>query len=83
MRNNIAKRAAAIGWPILVTTLILLGWEISVRALGIRSIILPPPSAVFAAMAERHDLLLTHLSRFISPCSDLFFPSSAAFSSPY
>ena len=61
MRNNIAKRAAAIGWPILVTTLILLGWEISVRALGIRSIILPPPSAVFAAMAERHDLLLTHL----------------------
>jgi NitT/TauT family transport system permease protein len=61
MRNNIAKRAAAIGWPILVTTLILLGWEISVRALGIRSIILPPPSAVFATMAERHDLLLTHL----------------------
>ena len=61
MRSNIAKRAAAIGWPILVTALILLAWEISVRALGIRSIILPPPSAVFAAMAERHDLLLTHL----------------------
>ena len=61
MRNSIAKRAAAIGWPILVTALILLAWEISVRTLGIRSIILPPPSAVFAAMAERHDLLLTHL----------------------
>lgn len=61
MRNSIAKRAAAIGWPILVTALILLAWEISVRALGIRSIILPPPSAVFTAMAERHDLLLTHL----------------------
>ena len=29
MRNNIAKRAAAIGWPILVTALILLGWEIN------------------------------------------------------
>src|SRR5436190_19342751 len=61
MRNNIAKRAAAIGWPILVTALILLAWEISVRTLGIRSIILPPPSAVFEAMAERHDLLLAHL----------------------
>jgi NitT/TauT family transport system permease protein len=61
MRSKSAKRAAAIGWPILVTAVILLAWEISVRALGIRSIILPPPSAVFAAMAERHDLLLTHL----------------------
>src|SRR5215472_3758719 len=61
MRNNIAKRAVAIGWPILITALILLAWEVSVRALGIRSIILPPPSAVFEAMAERHDLLLTHL----------------------
>lgn len=61
MRNEIGKRAAAIGWPILVTALILLGWEISVRTLGIRSIILPPPSAVLATMAERHDLLLTHL----------------------
>jgi NitT/TauT family transport system permease protein len=61
MRNEIGKRAAAIGWPILVTALILLAWEISVRTLGIRSIILPPPSAVLATMAERHDLLLTHL----------------------
>ena len=61
MRNNIAKRAAAIAWPILVTALLLLAWEVSVRALGIRSIILPPPSAVFEAMAQRHDLLLTHL----------------------
>jgi NitT/TauT family transport system permease protein len=61
MRNEIGKRAAAIGWPIFVTALILLGWEISVRTLGIRSIILPPPSAVLATMAERHDLLLTHL----------------------
>jgi len=61
MRNNIGKYAATIGWPVLVTTLILLAWEISVRILGIRSIILPPPSAVLEAMAERRDLLLTHL----------------------
>ncbi len=61
MRNNIGKYAATIGWPVLVTTLILLAWEISVRILGIRSIILPPPSAVLETMAHRHDLLLTHL----------------------
>ena len=61
MRNSVAKRAATIVWPILVTVLLLLIWEVSVRALGIRSIILPPPSAVFEAMGQRHDLLLEHL----------------------
>src|SRR4029453_4579886 len=59
--NKIAKHAAAIAWPVLVTAFLLMIWEVSVRALGIRSIILPPPSAVFEAMAQRHDLLLTHL----------------------
>src|SRR5262249_35782718 len=61
MRNNIGKYAATIAWPVLVTALILLAWELSVRALGIRSIILPPPSAVFETMAQRHDLLFAHL----------------------
>src|SRR5260370_2571405 len=61
MRNNIGKYAATLGWPVLVTTLILLAWEISVRMLGIRSIILPPPSAVLGTMAQRPDLLLAHL----------------------
>src|SRR6516225_11302737 len=61
MRNNVGKYAATIAWPVLVTTLILLAWDISVRALGVRSIILPSPSAVIETMAERRDLLLTHL----------------------
>ena len=61
MRNNIGKYVATIAWPVLVTTLILLAWEISVRALGVRSIILPSPSAVIETMAQRSDLLLTHL----------------------
>ena len=61
MRNNIGKYVATIAWPVLVTTLILLAWEISVRALGVRSIILPSPSAVIETMAQRRDLLLTHL----------------------
>src|SRR5260370_30428810 len=60
MRNNIGKYAATLGWPVLVTTLILLAWEISVRILGIRSIILPPPSAVLETMAQHLDVLFTH-----------------------
>jgi NitT/TauT family transport system permease protein len=51
----------AWGWPILVTALMLLGWEAAVRMLGVRSIVLPAPSTVFAVMVERRDLLLTHL----------------------
>ena len=36
-------------------------WEFAVRELGIRSIILPPPSEIAQAIIARHDLLLTHL----------------------
>ena len=61
MQDKFATRAAAIGWPLLVTLLLLLAWELSVRTLGIRSIILPPPSAVLEVMVLRYDLLLTHL----------------------
>jgi NitT/TauT family transport system permease protein len=61
MRDRIEQRAAAIGWPVLITLLLLLAWELAVRMLGIRSIILPPPSAVFQLMVDRYDLLLTHL----------------------
>ncbi len=61
MPDSIKKHAATIGWPVLITVLMLLGWELAVRMLGIRSIILPPPSAVLEVMVERYDLLLTHL----------------------
>jgi NitT/TauT family transport system permease protein len=61
MRNRIEKAIAAAGWPVLITLLMLLGWELAVRLLGIRSIILPPPSAVLEVMVERYDLLLAHL----------------------
>lgn len=52
---------AQIFWPSLVTVGTLLIWEVAVRALGIRSIILPPPSEVIYVMATRYQLLLTHL----------------------
>jgi NitT/TauT family transport system permease protein len=61
MPDNLGKHAATVAWPVLVTVLLLVAWEVAVRWLGIRSIILPPPSAVFEVMVKRYDLLLTHL----------------------
>jgi NitT/TauT family transport system permease protein len=61
MRDRIGTLMGSVGWPVLVTVLLLLAWEVAVRALGIRNIILPPPSAIFEVMVERYDLLLTHL----------------------
>jgi NitT/TauT family transport system permease protein len=61
MRNELGRSAARVMWPLLVTSLMLLSWELAVRALGVRSIILPPPSAVLEVMVLRHDLLLAHL----------------------
>src|SRR5262245_14150259 len=61
MPDSVRRHASTIGWPVLVTVLMLAAWELAVRMLGIRSIILPPPSAVFDVMVARYDLLLTHL----------------------
>src|SRR5262245_6509965 len=48
-------------WPTLFTVAGLVAWELIVRTMGVRSIILPPPSEVLATMAARYDLLWTHL----------------------
>jgi NitT/TauT family transport system permease protein len=48
-------------WPAAVTLGVLVAWELAVRALAIRSLILPPPSEVAYVMATRYELLLTHL----------------------
>ena len=48
-------------WPAAVTLGVLAAWELAVRALAIRSLILPPPSEVAYVMATRYELLLTHL----------------------
>ena len=61
MPDKVGRHTAKLVWPILVTVLLLLAWELAVRMLGIRSIILPPPSAVFEVMVVRYDLLLAHL----------------------
>jgi NitT/TauT family transport system permease protein len=61
MRASAWKHLTGIGWPILITGLALVLWELAVRMLGIRSIILPPPSAVLDVVVSRRDLLLAHL----------------------
>lgn len=47
-------------WPLAMTVLLLVIWEAAVRMLGIRSIVLPPPSEIVEAMISRYDLLLEH-----------------------
>src|SRR5262245_21390691 len=48
-------------WPLGMTAGLLLLWELVVRGLSVRSIILPPRSEIFAVMITRHQLLLGHL----------------------
>lgn len=59
--NKIRIFIIELGWPIGISLAMLVLWEIAVRELGIRSIILPPPSEIIDAMIQRHELLLAHL----------------------
>ncbi len=61
MATKLGRYASELGWPVGISLAILLVWEIAVRQLGIRSIILPPPSEIAEAIVARRDLLLTHL----------------------
>jgi len=61
MLSKVGSFVADLGWPIGIGVTALLLWELAVRELEIRSIILPPPSEVFAAMFQRSELLLTNL----------------------
>jgi NitT/TauT family transport system permease protein len=61
MLSSVRKWLLELGLPIGITLALLAGWEAAVRELGVRSIILPPPSEIVAAMIDRHDLLLSNL----------------------
>ena len=61
MLNKLGKSIIELGWPIGISVALLAFWEIAVRELGIRSIILPPPSEIIEAMFQRYDLLLAQL----------------------
>jgi NitT/TauT family transport system permease protein len=53
--------AAQIFWPSAVMIGALALWEIVVRSLGVRAIIMPAPSEIFLVMVNRYELLLSHL----------------------
>lgn len=61
MQSERRRYVAQIFWPSAVMIGSLLVWEIIVRALGVRPIILPAPSEILRVMVTRHELLLTHL----------------------
>jgi NitT/TauT family transport system permease protein len=61
MSAELKDRLGAIFWPSLVTVILLLTWEILVRALGVRSILLPAPSEIAMTMVHQQDLIAKHL----------------------
>jgi NitT/TauT family transport system permease protein len=61
MLNNLRKSNLDMAWPVGISVSLLVCWEVAVRALGIRSIILPAPSEIIESMIDRHDLLLSQL----------------------
>ena len=61
MLSKARRLFVELGWPTGISFAMLLLWEVAVRELHIRSIILPPPSEIFVALMERRELLLTHL----------------------
>ena len=61
MLTKARKFLVELSWPIGISAAALVLWEILVRQLGIRSIILPPPTEIIEAVIRRHDLLLAHL----------------------
>ncbi len=61
MLNKLRKWIVEFAWSIGISLMLLAGWEVAVREMGVRSIILPAPSEIVAAMVDRHELLLAHL----------------------
>src|SRR5215472_9641899 len=58
---NLRDRLSDIAWPLGVSLGALLLWEVLCRGFGVRPILLPPPSAILAAMVARSDLLFANL----------------------
>lgn len=54
-------RLPALAWPLGVGLGTLAVWEASIAAVGVKTVVLPPPSAIGRVMVGRADLLLGHL----------------------
>jgi NitT/TauT family transport system permease protein len=61
MLTNARKQLVDLAGPITICLMLLAGWELIVRGLGVRSIILPAPSSIVETLIERRDLLLLNL----------------------
>jgi NitT/TauT family transport system permease protein len=61
MLADARKHISGIFWPSAVTVALLAFWEVAVRVLKIRSILLPPPSEIVSTIIDQHRLLMTHL----------------------
>ena len=56
-----SDRMRGVALPVAVAVLTLLVWELLVRALGVKAVVLPPPSVVARVLFTRSDLMLEHL----------------------
>jgi NitT/TauT family transport system permease protein len=57
----VSARLTAAVWPLAFAAATLVAWEALVRALAVKAVVLPPPSAVLAVLVARGDLVLGHL----------------------
>lgn len=61
MLSKARDKVIEFAWPAAISLLLIAAWELAVRELGVRSIILPSPSGIIATIIDRHDLLLDNL----------------------
>jgi len=50
-----------LGWPLAVTMAVLAAWEMSVRALSIKPVLLPPPTLIARVLWRQGPLIVEHL----------------------
>jgi NitT/TauT family transport system permease protein len=61
MQASLSSSLKAALWPTVFMLFGIVAWEVIVKLMDIRSIILPPPSEVAIVAFARFDLLMTHL----------------------
>src|SRR5262245_63767401 len=50
--TSVTRRVRTVGPPALFFVLVLVGWEVYVRARGVADYVLPPPSKVWDALVD-------------------------------
>ena len=60
LRNRMSRGAREIILPVATAALVLIAWEVVVRAYKIPSVIMPPPSEVWQVLVRNLPLLLEH-----------------------